>query len=482
MAHTVREGSIPGPSKTMMDASSAQQRQASLGQFRKLLIDGRGYFFHVPTSSVLTAEDDFGEYIKSYLGDSESALHGQKQNSALLAALETFKQPSVDARPWKVSHLAISPTLDCNLNCTYCYNYMESPPEEVRHLPKLEKAGIARILEFLDKVPIEDHLSISYIGGEPLLRPAHLDSLIRLTKHHVRRLGKTASYLATTNGLNLGTDRSRQLILRHGLVVSISIDGPEEWHDSTRKLPTGGGSYATLRRSIDKFFTYYHTDVRSARATVRLLPGRLVQTYRHLLDIGFNDIAMGTPDFESCPLDERRMSELINETQELAAMVEADFLSGRLLRHSWFTDVITSLYHGHVKQIVCGATRNHLAFDVYGRTQACHRYLGNTEYSISLQDLRHRHASPLIAAITKPGKTAGCSECWARGLCGGECFHIGKELRKTGDYELRQKYICDFKRSVFEAAVAMYVRLWTANSQLVASKLVANRSFETAFA
>ena len=431
---------------------------------------------------MISSDDEFGAYVCDRLNEVGQPLWGRSKHVDLFDALQDFKQPLVDARAWKISHLAISPTLDCNLNCTYCYNYMESQPEEVRSLPKLDKTGIRRILDFLSQVPLEPHLSISFIGGEPLLRPAHLDALIRLTKTHIRKSNKTASYLVTTNGINLGTEKVRKLILRHGLVVSISIDGPEEWHNSTRKLPNGEGSYSTLSRSIERFFSYYHSDVRSARATVKLLPGRILNTYRHLLDIGFNDIAMGTPDFEDCPLDEVRLKELVSEVRELASVVEGDFLSGRLLRHSWFTDVITSLYYGHAKQIVCGATRNHLAFDVYGRTQACHRYLGNTEYSINLQDLRNRSISPLISEITKPGKTAGCSTCWARGLCGGECFHIGKELRKTEDYARRQTYICDCKRAVFEAAVEMYVRLWTVDPGLVQEKLVANRSYEAAFA
>lgn len=430
----------------------------------KLLDVGRfGYAYHIDSNSLFAASSPIAKLLQHFKGKSGSleALSLDELDTAIRqwAAIKSYidDRPSINDVSLPISQLAISPTLKCNLNCTYCYNYQENEASLIRKMPSLDKQGIKKILQTLNELNLDKKVNIAFIGGEPLLDAKKINYLIRVAKVFSKRRDILLGFLVTTNGITLRKRSVVDLLNEHKIVVSVSIDGPPEWHDEARRTLKNTGSYDTLAASLEYFFENYHSDVRSARATYRLKPGRMIGTYRHLKQIGFNDIAMGSSDFDNLVLDERTKVALFEEMEELISEIRDDLISGRVLRHSLLTEVFINLYVGNAKQVVCGATRNHVAFDVYGGMQACHRYLGNTEYSLSPSDIVNRIESSLIAEITAKGKTKHCHECWARSLCGGECFHVGKEIAKHPTFDLVQGQMCDFKRKAFWEALKAYV-------------------------
>ena len=233
-------------------------------------------------------------------------------------------------------------------------------------MPKLEKDGVRKILDTLSKLSLDPQINVAFIGGEPLLHPRRLERLIRYARYFSRRKGIRLGFLVTTNGLTLGNSAIQKIINRYKISVSISLDGPPEWHDEERKILDGGGSYLRIAQALEVFFKAYHSPVRSARATYRAIPGRMIGTYRHLKAMGFNDIAMGSSDFDHVLLSPEVKVAMFSEIEELANEVKEDMLSGRVLRHSLLTEIFINLYVGNAKQVICGATRNHVAFDVYG--------------------------------------------------------------------------------------------------------------------
>jgi uncharacterized protein len=415
--------------------------------------------YHIGSNSVFSANSDFYKLYAFMSGlSSELSL----SDTALLdvvrqwKAVKSFKRPHIDDVTTKISQIAISPTLNCNLSCNYCYNFQELPEAKIRKLPSLEDSGIKKILETISQLPVDDKINIAFIGGEPLLNPDKLERLIRIARRAARSRNIKVNFLVTTNGLTLGRPQVIKLVNKYNISVSVSLDGPPEWHNETRHLLNGQNSYEKISNSLKLFMRDYHSPYRSVRATHKLIPGRILGTYRHMKELGFNDIAMGSSEFDNRLVSDEDKQRLYAEIDCLSHELESDMISGVVARHSWFTEIFINLFLGNVKQIICGATRNHVAFDVYGGMQACHRYLGNDQYELEVTDITQRFGSELVAQITKFGKTPHCATCWARSLCGGECFHVGKEMDKKTDSAALQQQICDYKRKKFEQGIRAY--------------------------
>ncbi|MDF7660236.1 radical SAM protein [Erwiniaceae bacterium L1_54_6] len=428
--------------------------------FRLINHKDEKYIYHILSNSILKKDSKISNLLLSlndHPNEKEFPVHTKDLKTIL--SLNALTRPELKDAELPVSYLAISPTMNCNLRCTYCYNFQEGEEKKIRAMKEIDKIAISKIVQTLNGMNLGSRVNLAFIGGEPLLYPRLLDKLCRYAEKLARKNSIKLTILVTTNGLNLKKRKIKELILKHDIRVSISLDGPEEWHNETRRLISGGGSFGKIKESIDDFMSYYNNPIKAARATYKLEPGRLLRTYQYLKELGFNDISTGSYEFETGDTQCIDTNNIFDELDLLGEEVTRDFISGTIIRYAWFTEVISNLYNARVKDVVCGATRNHFAFDVHGKMQACHRYLGNEDYELTLKDYYESNSSELIHEIRKHGKTIDCPKCWARSMCGGECFHVGKEFAKKSDHDARQKFICNYKRKKYEVAIKMYLEL-----------------------
>ncbi|WP_422098736.1 radical SAM protein [Variovorax sp.] len=429
-------------------------------------------YIHVPTSTVIARASPLGVLIDGLdsikpAGVDLDALDLQAAAEQYLGLLD-YKLPMLPNAGMAISQVAISPTLACNLNCSYCYNYQESEPSRIRSLPSLSDVALEKIFTTLEELPLAKQIAFGFLGGEPLLHPSLLRKIVDRAKAWCETQDIAPGFLVTTNGINLAKPDIEDLIVKERFGVYISMDGPPAWHNEFRKTINGKGSFELVEAGVRRFFSYNPMRYRSVRATVKLLPGRILKTYNFLRDFGFNDIGWGSSDFESVDLKSIDQPAIFEEIEALARQFEDDILAGSIKRHSWFTEIFALLYKGESKGVICGATRNHVAFDVWGHMQACHRFLGNEQYVLSSKDIKLGSKSRYIAEIRDAGKTAHCDTCWAQGLCGGECFHVGKTIAQSVDHEKRQKFLCDFKRHKYQCAINAYMNIWKINPGLIA--------------
>jgi uncharacterized protein len=137
-------------------------------------------------------------------------------------------------------HLILLPTERCNFRCAYCYEDFSigrMRPETIQGIKRL----IDRRLESLDS------LSISWFGGEPLLARAVVEEV----SEHAGRVAAARAEMVyegdmTTNGFLLDVvtvERLAQLGIR---AFQISLDGPEQLHDTTRLRGNGQGSFRQI--------------------------------------------------------------------------------------------------------------------------------------------------------------------------------------------------------------------------------------------
>jgi AdoMet-dependent heme synthase len=127
--------------------------------------------------------------------------------------------------PWRC-------TPACNSNCLHCGFASATEP--------LDSLGTEATKKIVDKIHDFGATYFGISGGDPFLRK-DLPEIIRYAKS----TGMNVSIITGGNGLD---DKMMETLLKYGVRVSISIDGPEEINDVLR----GKGAYKTALSAIQK--------------------------------------------------------------------------------------------------------------------------------------------------------------------------------------------------------------------------------------
>ena len=145
-----------------------------------------------------------------------------------------------------IQSVMIKPVGDlCNLRCTYCYYRNVSPVGNSNKLLCPERAD-QLLAHWIPQGP--EQITISFQGGEPTL--AGLDWFKAFFKavHRYRRQDQQITLTLQTNGLLLDEDWT-SLLRTHNVLVGLSIDGPEKFHDHYRRNQKGKGSFKKVSRA-----------------------------------------------------------------------------------------------------------------------------------------------------------------------------------------------------------------------------------------
>jgi radical SAM protein with 4Fe4S-binding SPASM domain len=114
----------------------------------------------------------------------------------------------------------------CNLRCKHCYDYFE----------KSHKIDVEMWSKIINDLIAKGCQEITYSGGEPLLCPNEIFTLSTIAKSAGVRT------VLTTNGILV--QRADKELFKNFDMIQVSIDGPEEIHDSIR----GAGNF---KKSIE---------------------------------------------------------------------------------------------------------------------------------------------------------------------------------------------------------------------------------------
>src|SRR5262249_30789838 len=146
--------------------------------------------------------------------------------------------------------IILQPTPYCNINCSYCY----LGRRDDRRLMSEDVIEAVREKLFR-RLSADSRPSIVWHAGEPTAAP------IRWYEHAYDRLTdvtpRRASFAMQSNGIALD-DRWIDLFRRTNTNVSLSIDGPQRFHDRRRRTrndkPTWSLAMRGLKRMQDAGF------------------------------------------------------------------------------------------------------------------------------------------------------------------------------------------------------------------------------------
>jgi uncharacterized protein len=144
----------------------------------------------------------------------------------------------------KLALLVLQPTPFCNIDCKYCYLPSRSDRRRMRF--ETLKTIASRLV---DADLVGDSLSVVWHAGEPLvLSPEWYSEAIKILAEILPKPVSVEHHFQT-NGL-LIDDAWCDFFKRAGARVGVSIDGPQDLHDASRRTRGGKGTHAQVVRGI----------------------------------------------------------------------------------------------------------------------------------------------------------------------------------------------------------------------------------------
>ncbi len=372
-------------------------------------------------------------------------------------------EPRAPVPPLRVRTLVVLLTSACNLACRYCYEDREgcAPPAAAEAAPRdmSPEALRASVAFLLDGAGAAGKVSVTFFGGEPLLRFPLIRRSVPDIRAMARERRKDVSFSITTNG-TLVTPAIARFLKENGVSVCISIDGPREIHDRNRPYASGRGSYDDVARGVSHFTEDRNGFPLAARVTLGHGAVGVRRMFDHLRDLGFTEVGFAPASAaagSAAALLETELDLVLEGFRDLAEGYLADVRERRLPAFSNLTQILAMIHRGDPMPYPCGAGIGMLAVDPGGTFYPCHRLCGVGE---SLGDPERGIAGEARArflAGARARRESACDACWAKNFCSGGCYHDA--WLRQGDLFSPSTHYCRWIRELFLLGLRTYVRI-----------------------
>ena len=147
-------------------------------------------------------------------------------------------------------HLMVKPAGPvCNLACRYCFYICKDtlyPGSRFRMTNQLLESYIRQLIESHQT----NDVTVSWQGGEPTLMGLDFFRRSIAIQRKYQKPYMKIQNTFQTNGVLLD-DEWCEFFRRHGFLVGLSLDGPQQMHDAYRKDKQGNPSFERVRRGLN---------------------------------------------------------------------------------------------------------------------------------------------------------------------------------------------------------------------------------------
>ena len=154
-----------------------------------------------------------------------------------------------------IESMNLQVTQNCNLRCDYCPytgNYYNNRKHANKRMDfELAKKGIQFLYHHSSNC---DVINVSFYGGEPLLE---FDLIKKCTQYTKEIFGSRKVIFSLTTNAVLLSDEIMRFFCENNVLLTISLDGPENIHDKSRVFADGKGSFAAVYRNLCQFKQQY---------------------------------------------------------------------------------------------------------------------------------------------------------------------------------------------------------------------------------
>ncbi len=461
-----------------------------LREFHEFEAAGRGFLYLVPSAAIFEL-DEPARAIVARLRESNASeetlleqLGARFERTELLetiqelARLEAIGPVAVPQRvparqmppqDFPLTTMVLNVTNQCNLSCTYCYEYGEDKIVETKNGRKAKFMSEETARESVDFMLREagsnPTVHLTFFGGETLLNLPVLKSTIAYARDRAAEAGKEVDFSLTTNATLLRPDVI-EFLAENRVGVTISIDGPKEIQDRFRVFANGMGSYDIVMPKIRELLRRHRSRPVGARVTLTTNRIDIAEIYRHLTeDVGFWEVGFApvtTSPNREYAIDGEGFDSMLQQIQSLAWEFLAAALENRHHGFSNVKDTLEEIHKGMSKPFPCGAGLGLMGVSTDGDVALCHRFAGSEAHKlgtvrtgidrlVQLQFLEKHH----IADKTD------CSQCWARPNCAGGCYH--EAHTRYGDTARPNLHYCEWIRAWTDTCLKIYGELSARN-------------------
>jgi uncharacterized protein len=176
-------------------------------------------------------------------------------------------------------------TLRCDHSCPYCQVSRQS---EDKSAFDMSEDSADKFLDFTFKSP-SPAIKVEFQGGEPLLNFDLIKYIVLRAEAINSTLQKDLQFVIATN-LALINDEILEFCFRHQILISTSLDGPEDLHVSNRPRP-GSDSYKRVIGGITRARNVLgHDQVSALMTTSKNSLGRVKDIIDEYILQGFHSI------------------------------------------------------------------------------------------------------------------------------------------------------------------------------------------------
>jgi uncharacterized protein len=359
--------------------------------------------------------------------------------------------PAVPLQKFPLQRIVLNVTNQCNLACTYCYEYSPDRIAQQEGKPKYMSADVAEsAVDMLFKEAEErPKLHVTFFGGETLLNFPVMRSTVEYAERKAAELGKQIDFSLTTNATLL-SEEIIDFLSAHRIGVTVSVDGDQELNDKMRVFHDGRGSYNVIAPKIKELLKRHRTNSIGARVTLSSQVADVVRIYRHLTtELGFDSVglspATANPD-RLYHIGARKMDTILGGFTELAWEYRDYAVQGRQHGFTNVSDTLKDLNSGVSKAYPCGAGVGLLGVGTAGDVSLCHRFVDSPVGKmghVKNGGVDHEARGEFLATH-HIGARYDCHTCWARPVCSGGCFH--EAYIHYGDTTSANLHYCDWIR------------------------------------
>ena len=368
--------------------------------------------------------------------------------------------PAAPPADFPLQALVLNVTNQCNLACTYCYEFGADKIATPAGKPKYMTLETAKTsVDFLlAESRGRKAVHITFFGGETLMNFKLLRDVVDYAQAQGKAQGCAVGFSLTTNATLL-TDEIIAFLSDNAIGVTVSMDGPPDMQDKHRVYKNGKGSYAVIEPRLRKLIANHRTRAITARVTLTDGITDVVRIYRHLKDdLGFHEVGFApvtTSGDRDYAIADTGMDDVLAQFNELADEWLDYALRGQMHGFTNVSETIGELIQGVNKSHPCGAGLGLLGVSPSGDLSPCHRFTDADTHTLG-------HISSGIDAEKRSDFLArghvsakyDCQDCWARPLCAGGCHH--EAFVRYGDTGHANLHYCDWIRQWTDTCLKIY--------------------------
>jgi uncharacterized protein len=462
-------------------------------EFHLFQAAGRDFLYLVPSAAVF-ALDDATSAVLRVVGESAlsddgvvQALAHRFDAQAVRAAIaelvdvralgyeqQPIEQPikMLPMMPFPLNTIVLNVTNQCNLACTYCYEYGEDKIVDTEHGKQSKFMTEKTALESVDFLLKESGrvAHLTFFGGETLLNFPVLKSTIAYARQRAAEAGKEIDFSLTTNATLLKPEIIEFLAENH-VGVTISIDGPREMQDKFRVFHNGAGSYDVVAPKIKELLRVHRSRPIGARVTLTSDTLDITRIYRHLTEeFGFWEVGFApvtTSPHQQYAIGEHGFDRMLGQFRALASEFLEHAAANKHHGFSNVKDTLEEIHKGVSKAYPCGAGLGLLGVSTDGDVALCHRFAGSDAHKFgTVRDGIDREAQIAFLQQHHIADKTDCSKCWARPLCSGGCYHEAHV--RYGTTQRPNLHYCEWIRGWTDTCLQIYGELSERNPDFLA--------------